>query len=309
MRPQMQCLVIIVGMTVVTGAAPDSLAADERPQTVRAIGQEQLEVAESPDASPQKLFRADQIIGTGVFNDAGREFGRIDELVVNTRNGAIRYAALAFPPIFNREKLFAIPWGSLERQRTTDGEDITFRLDVPLDVLREAPGFDRRHWPDVANRRFAEQIDIYFGVVIKEGDLKSKFGTDVGALAEAPHLLRSTKLIGIAIQDNQNAAAGRIEELVIDLDGGSVRYAVAAFPMPADVRHQLFPIPWQKLNLVADRQPSHFVLSKTDAAPPAPSFHRDRPPNLRDREWWKAVDRYYGLEEREQKSSLPSQLR
>jgi hypothetical protein len=49
------------------------------------------------------------------------------------------------------DKLFAIPWRSL----TLDPENKCFILDVARDRLERAPGFDKDHWPAIADEHWA----------------------------------------------------------------------------------------------------------------------------------------------------------
>ena len=58
------------------------------------------------------------------------------------------------------EKLFAVPWASLK----LDTENKRFTLDVGLPRLEVAPGFDKNHWPDMADASWAKEIHAYYGI-------------------------------------------------------------------------------------------------------------------------------------------------
>ena len=47
------------------------------------------------------------------------------------------------------EKFFAIPWHALK----LENGDKQFMLDTDKDRLKNAPGFDKKHWPDMANEQ------------------------------------------------------------------------------------------------------------------------------------------------------------
>jgi hypothetical protein len=55
------------------------------------------------------------------------------------------------------DKLFAIPLEAL----TINPQDHTVILDVDKEVLKDAPGFDKDHWPDNAQYEAGWLLDIY----------------------------------------------------------------------------------------------------------------------------------------------------
>jgi sporulation protein YlmC with PRC-barrel domain len=68
------------------------------------------------------------ITGTKVRNLEGENIGHIEELVIDTDGGTIRYAVLSFGGFLGiGDKLFAVPWKSLQY---SDAEQ-QFILDAP----------------------------------------------------------------------------------------------------------------------------------------------------------------------------------
>jgi len=57
------------------------------------------------------------------------------------------------------EKLFAVPWNAL----TLETKNKRFVLNVEKDRLKGAPGFDKSHWPDMADQSWARTIHSYYG--------------------------------------------------------------------------------------------------------------------------------------------------
>ena len=99
-----------------------------------------------------------QIIGNQVVNHAGEQLGNLKELVIDLEDGHIAYAVLSFGGFMGRgDKLFAIPWDAL----TIDADNHAFILDQDKEVLKEAPGFDKDHWPDNAEYEAGWLLDIY----------------------------------------------------------------------------------------------------------------------------------------------------
>lgn len=104
------------------------------------------------------VLQASTAIGNKVFNPAGEQLGILKELVIDLEDGCIAYAVLSFGGFLGMgDKLFAIPWEAL----VLDAKDHTFILDVDKEVLKEAPGFDKDHWPDNAQYEAGWLLDIY----------------------------------------------------------------------------------------------------------------------------------------------------
>jgi hypothetical protein len=59
------------------------------------------------------------------------------------------------------EKYFAIPWTALTSKA---GEKGNLILNVDKEKLKNAPGFDKDNWPNMADRSWAEQVHAYYGV-------------------------------------------------------------------------------------------------------------------------------------------------
>jgi len=105
------------------------------------------QTAQSMPEGETSLFKASKLIGYTVKNKKGEEVGKIEELVINSRDGRIAYAVLSFGGFLGMgDKLFAIPWKSL----TPIPDQQSFSLDIDKEKLAETPGFDETNWPDMA---------------------------------------------------------------------------------------------------------------------------------------------------------------
>lgn len=110
--------------------------------------------------SMQQVSRASKIIGTKVKNPKGESLGEIKELVLDPKTGQVVYAVVSFGGALGvGDKLFAIPWNGLVW--TADKE--YYVLDLDKDTLKNAPGFDKKHWPDSSNKwqRLREELDQF----------------------------------------------------------------------------------------------------------------------------------------------------
>lgn len=107
-----------------------------------------------------ELMGAHTLVGNDVYNLQGEDIGDIKEIMLDMRSGRVSYAVLSFEAFFSRgEKLFAVPWNAL----ALDTENKRFTLNVDKDRLKSAPGFDKSHWPDMADQTWQKEIRTYYG--------------------------------------------------------------------------------------------------------------------------------------------------
>jgi sporulation protein YlmC with PRC-barrel domain len=107
-----------------------------------------------------RLMGADTLIGNDVYNRKGEDLGDIKEIMLDTSNGKVCYAVLSFGGLLGMgEKLFAVPWNALR----LDTVNKRFELDVEMDRLKNAPGFDKDDWPDMADESWVDKIHSYYG--------------------------------------------------------------------------------------------------------------------------------------------------
>lgn len=116
-----------------------------------------------PSAGPgPAIMAADTLRGEEVRNQAGEPLGKITHIMLDVTHGTIAYAVLSFGAVLGMgDKLFAIPWRSL----ALDVENKWFVLNVEKERLKNAPGFDKDHWPTMADPRWAGEVEGYFGPV------------------------------------------------------------------------------------------------------------------------------------------------
>jgi sporulation protein YlmC with PRC-barrel domain len=106
------------------------------------------------------LMGADTLIGNDVCNEVAEDLGNIKEIMLDMRTGRVSYAVLSFGGFMGMgEKLFAVPWEALR----LDTNNKRFVLDVTKSRLESAPGFDKQHWPDMADATWEQSIHAYYG--------------------------------------------------------------------------------------------------------------------------------------------------
>lgn len=121
------------------------------------VGGEPMEAREGPGP---EVMAADTLEGDDVVNMQGENLGNIKDIMIDVRSGKVAYAVLSSGGFLGiGDKLFAIPWGAL----TLDADRKCFVLDVDKEKLKAAPGFDKDHWPTMADPTWANEIHSYYG--------------------------------------------------------------------------------------------------------------------------------------------------
>ena len=109
--------------------------------------------------SETRLMGAERLVGNDVCNENGENLGNIKEIMLDTNTGNVCYAVLSFGGILGiGSKLFAVPWNRLK----LDAERKYFVLNVDKDRLKNAPGFDKNHWPDMGDKSWENQMHSYY---------------------------------------------------------------------------------------------------------------------------------------------------
>jgi sporulation protein YlmC with PRC-barrel domain len=106
-----------------------------------------------------EIMSTGSLTGTNVINRQGETLGEIEDIMIDMRRGRIAYAVMGAGGFLGiGEKLFAIPWGAL----TLDTDNKAFILDVDKERVKNAPGFDKDHWPSMADMSWATDVHTYY---------------------------------------------------------------------------------------------------------------------------------------------------
>lgn len=106
-----------------------------------------------------QVMAAESLQGDRVINPRGEDLGEIQEIMLDVASGKIAYVVLSFGGVMGfGDKLFAIPWSAL----TLDADRRCFILDIDRERLKKAPGFDRHHWPSMADPGWSSEVHDYY---------------------------------------------------------------------------------------------------------------------------------------------------
>jgi hypothetical protein len=87
------------------------------------------------------------------------KLGKIQDIMLDIAGGKIRYAVLASGGFLGMgDRLYAVPWKALKQ----DKENERFMLDVDVERLKNAPGFDKDQWPNMADATWNSSIESYY---------------------------------------------------------------------------------------------------------------------------------------------------
>ncbi len=107
------------------------------------------------------LLSASSLCSDSVRNAQGEDLGSIKDLMVDVTTGDVEYAVLSFGGVFGiGDKYFAVPWQALK----VDQIEKCLILDVSKDRLKDAPGFDKDNWPNMADAQFRDSIYGHYGI-------------------------------------------------------------------------------------------------------------------------------------------------
>jgi uncharacterized protein YegP (UPF0339 family)/sporulation protein YlmC with PRC-barrel domain len=98
-----------------------------------------------------------------VVNKKGADMGQVQTFVVDMREGLIAFALVSFGGFLGiTDKWFAIPWAALKWHPQT----MKFVLDMPEEVLKQAPGMNKEKWLEEIDRwqeeKDLELLDRYY---------------------------------------------------------------------------------------------------------------------------------------------------
>jgi sporulation protein YlmC with PRC-barrel domain len=285
----------------------------DTPRTTENTRAEQREMA----------HRASTIRGMTVKNEAGKELGSVSDIVIDVRAGQVKYAALSYGGFLGvGDKLFAVPWASFDHRHDAGSDKHFLVLNVDEQTLKSAPGFDQSNWPNFADRQFVEGIDKYYAPR-QDANRGADVRVDVGrvdvnvdvtrdqnraAVPSKDVMHRSSEIVGMNVTDAAGKSIGSINDLVVGMDSGKVRYAALSMGGFLGIGDKLLAVPWHALDCQydADEKEYQLVLAVDEATlKKAPGFDQNNWPNLADPRFGDEFDKYYENTRRAPQTTAP----
>jgi sporulation protein YlmC with PRC-barrel domain len=148
-------------------------------------------------------------------------------------------------------------------------------VDVDKAHLRQAPGFDKNDWPDMADLSWSNRVHGFW--MGRDGDVLHRRVMSAGSLA------------GDAVRNHAGEDLGTIEATMVDLTDGRIVYAVLEFGGTLGFGTRLFAVPWRALRL--NENEKRFVLdADRERLENLPGFDRNNWPDMADPAWSSRVE-------------------
>ncbi len=118
-------------------------------------------------------IRVSQLMGYDIQNAQGESVGEIKDIVIDSRTGNVRYAAVTYGGFLGvGNKMFAVPFEAFKVQvdpdevgdDDIDSDDYVLVLNVTQQQLEGEQGFDEDNWPNMADKQWAADLDKRYGV-------------------------------------------------------------------------------------------------------------------------------------------------
>lgn len=108
-----------------------------------------------------RSLSASTITGTNVENLQGENIGKIYDLMIDLQTGEVLYAVLSHGGFLGMgNDYFAVPVQALI---ASDRDEELFKLDIDKEILENAPGFDKDHWPEEPAADFTNTVYKHYG--------------------------------------------------------------------------------------------------------------------------------------------------
>jgi len=109
----------------------------------------------------QTLMSASSLSGDDVKNAQGESLGHVKDIMIDTQNNRVAYYVLSFGGLFGvGDTLFAIPPEAME----LNTKDQCLILNIDKDRLKKSEGFDKDHWPNMADPTFRTHLYRHYGI-------------------------------------------------------------------------------------------------------------------------------------------------
>lgn len=108
----------------------------------------------------RNIVKSSNVLGVTVKNMENDDLGTIEEIVLDKFTGEVRYLVLSFGGFLGMgDKFFAIPWNAIHYDENQDA----FTMNMSEEKLKNAPGFDKDNWPNMADTGWAEGVFNFYG--------------------------------------------------------------------------------------------------------------------------------------------------
>jgi sporulation protein YlmC with PRC-barrel domain len=214
------------------------------------------------------MMQATRLIGLDVRDRNGERLGDIEDVVIDARDGTLRYAVVGFGGFLGLgEKHFVYPVNAL---RASGRDGLT--LNVPRERLEQSPGYERDRWPGNEDGNFWNEVDRFFDTDRSSAARSTQQGTR--------QFVRASEMLGKDINDRSGADVGEIDDIVLNLGDRKVHYVVMEFDRSWNPDDKLVALPLEAFKSFGGDE--LVVQRDRDSLRSAPSFERTAWPDFTD---------------------------
>lgn len=108
-----------------------------------------------------QIVNANNVIGVDVKNQQNENLGEVEAVMLDKETGQVAYVVLSYGGFLGMgDKLFALPWNVF----SYDAYDDCFKIPLDKEKLKNSPGFDKDHWPDMSSATWRSSINTYYDI-------------------------------------------------------------------------------------------------------------------------------------------------
>lgn len=195
-------LVPAIGMPF---SAASSFAQSTATQSSGASQAQQTQGGQAAQATTLRDMRASKLVGAKVESTKGQELGAVQDLIVDTQSGEVRYVILAHGGTLGfNQKLFAYPMNKF--RAGSDGQKLV--INASEQEMKNAPGFDKSAWPNFGSSGYQGQLAKHFGQPAKTGG----------------NLVRMSEMLDSKVVDQAGLEVGKVNDVVVSVTDGKARF-------------------------------------------------------------------------------------
>ncbi|MEZ4730079.1 MAG: PRC-barrel domain-containing protein [Caldilineaceae bacterium] len=231
-----------------------------------------------------RVVRASDLLDNDVYNFTQENVGELNDLIVHLPDGRILFATLESGGFLGLgEETYPFP---LSAFRYMPNED-ALALNVAESQLTDAAGFDD-DWPDLNNADYTTDLEQFWGGLGEE-IIPTNIVTGVGSLTGT--VARASNLIGSSIFNADGENLGDINDMLIDLGNGNVRYVVISIGEFLGLGGELHAIPMNAFTVDTtgafdDTAAAALILNVDQSVlEQAPTFDPNAYPETTDTDW------------------------
>lgn len=179
-----------------------------------------------------------RLLGRAVQDGAGREIGRVEDVVIDTSEPPMTHFVVVssggWLDLGDRHRL--LPLSQLAPSRGAD----SVQLELDAAQLAAVPVIEPGEWPNFETQTFWDWAPAAAGGS-SELLLKRRY-------------VRATVALGKTLRDRDGEVAGELEDFVVNLGSGTVRYAAVELAGVAQPRQRHVAVPLGSIDFPSDRQ-------------------------------------------------------